>query len=144
MRPKHSSGASGRWGPPARGAPPADEAVARQEIADAFAAMTAVDETSGSIPAVEGSTNLGACVTEARVRLPGPPEANITTAFTIDRLRFLNDHEAMVSYTLTIAGGFNTTLGNRAGRAVLVEGQWKVTRQTFCELMALAGVTCPP
>ena len=28
--------------------------------------------------------------------------------------------------------------------AVLVDGQWKMARSTFCDLMRLAGVECPP
>jgi hypothetical protein len=106
--------------------------------------MVTLDEETGSIPAVEGGEHLGACLAEASKRAPASPGTANTSTFTVDRLRFLNDHEAMVSYTLTVTGGFNATLAGRPGRAVLVDGQWKVARQTFCELMATAGVTCPP
>jgi hypothetical protein len=30
------------------------------------------------------------------------------------------------------------------GRAVVVDGQWKVSRDTICERWAEAGVHCPP
>jgi hypothetical protein len=33
---------------------------------------------------------------------------------------------------------------NRAGKAVKVDGTWKVTRDTECALLAVGGVTCPP
>ncbi len=32
----------------------------------------------------------------------------------------------------------------RQGRAVLVDGEWKVARDTFCALMQIAGIDCPP
>jgi hypothetical protein len=133
-----------RWGPPARGTPPADQEGARQQIIDAYAAMDSVDQETGSVPAVEGGANLAACLAEAAKRAPKAPGTSTTSTFTVDRLRFLNDHEAIVSYTLTVSGGFSATLAGRPGRAVLIDGQWKVARQTFCELMATAGVSCPP
>ena len=33
---------------------------------------------------------------------------------------------------------------NRPGKAVKVDGTWKVTRDTECALLAVGGVTCPP
>jgi len=27
---------------------------------------------------------------------------------------------------------------------VLVDGEWKVTRETFCEWVQVSGVQCPP
>ncbi|MEM1334007.1 MAG: hypothetical protein AAGG08_11155, partial [Actinomycetota bacterium] len=34
--------------------------------------------------------------------------------------------------------------GVRIGRAVLVDGTWRVTRGTMCDLLAFAGVACEP
>jgi hypothetical protein len=59
-------------------------------------------------------------------------------------MRFLNDHEAVVTYTTRITGSLNITLVNRPGRAVVVDGEWKVTRQTFCDWVLVTGVQCPP
>ena len=63
---------------------------------------------------------------------------------TADLVRFVNDHEARVSYTVVVGPPQNMNLGGRIGRAVLVEGVWKVARETFCEFMQMAGVECPP
>jgi hypothetical protein len=30
------------------------------------------------------------------------------------------------------------------GYAVLIDGEWKVARDTFCDLAATLGVNCPP
>jgi len=37
-----------------------------------------------------------------------------------------------------------TALGTRLGRAVLVDGSWKVSIETYCDLVAASGVTCLP
>jgi hypothetical protein len=32
----------------------------------------------------------------------------------------------------------------QTGHAVLVEGEWKVSRDTWCRRVSMAGVQCPP
>jgi hypothetical protein len=109
--------------------------------------MGEVDEDSGTIPSVEGSEGLAACreqATElARVRF-GRQVLEVTVEFVVDTVRFLNDHGAVVTYTAQITGSLNITLGNRPGRAIVVDGEWKVTRETFCEWAQVGGVQCPP
>ena len=46
---------------------------------------------------------------------------DVSVAFVVDTVRFLNDHEAIVTYTAQITGSLNITLRNRPGRAVVVE-----------------------
>ena len=81
-------------------------------------------------------------------RLPGHASGgevpDVTVVFTVDAIRFVNDHEAVVTYSAHITGSLNITLGDRPGRALLVDGEWKVTRETFCEWMRVGGVECPP
>ena len=134
-------------GPPGTeipGPPPADEAAAGAAIERAFAAMTDVDE-DGSIRAIDGGSNLGRCLEEAGQRYIDDPETSSRTV-KIDAIRFINDHEARVVYSMVINGlriG-GQLLQRRPGRAVLIDGEWKVARDTFCALMQLAGVECPP
>jgi hypothetical protein len=129
------------------GPPPEDEVAARAAVSQAFADMGEVDEDSGTIPSVEGSEGLAACreqATElARVRF-GRQVLEVTVEFVVDTVRFLNDHGAVVTYTAQITGSLNITLGNRPGRAIVVDGEWKVTRETFCEWAQVGGVQCPP
>jgi len=129
------------------GPPPEDEVSARAAIKQAFADMGEIDEDSGTIPSVEGSEGLAACreqATElARVRFGGQVP-DVTVEFVVDTMRFLNDHEAVVTYTAQITGSLNITLGNRPGRAIVVDGAWKVTRETFCAWAQVGGVRCPP
>jgi hypothetical protein len=129
------------------GPPPEDEVAARGAISQAFADMGEIDEESGTIPSVEGSEGLAACrqqATElARARFGGQVP-DVTVAFLVDTLRFVNDHEAIVTYTAQIRGSLTITLANRPGRAILVDGEWKVTRETFCAWAQVGGVQCPP
>ena len=109
--------------------------------------MGEVDEASGTVPSVEDSEGLAVCreqATElARTRFGGQvPE--VAVAFVVDTISFVNDHEAIVTYTAQITGSLNITLGNRPGRSVLVDGAWKVARETFCQWVAVSGVQCPP
>jgi hypothetical protein len=136
-----------RQGPPGSeipGPPPEDEETARSDVGRAFAAMFDVAE-DGSIVAVDGGSNLRASLEEAGQRHGvgvDPAERSVQ----VDGLVFINDHEARVTYSVHITGPFSGTpvLRGRPGRAVLVDGQWKVARGTFCALMQLAGVDCPP
>jgi hypothetical protein len=129
------------------GPPPEDEVAARTEISQAFADLGEIDEESGTIPSVEGSEGLAVCrqqATElARARFGGQVP-DVTVAFSVDTLRFVNDHEAIVTYTAQITGSLTITLANRPGRAILVDGEWKVTRETFCAWALVGGVRCPP
>ncbi len=129
------------------GPPPKDEVGARAAIGKAFADMGEADEDNDTVPSVEGSAGLGKCreqATEiARARFGGQVP-QVTVVFTVDAVRFVNDHEAVVSYTARVTGSLNITLADRPGRAILVDGQWKVTRETFCEWMQVGGVRCPP
>lgn len=131
-----------RWGPPGPDDPPADEDAAREAIEAAFAAMTARD--GDALPAVEGGHNLGPSLAEAQSRAPqyGQSSSPNAATVTVDRLRFVSPAEAVVTYTLVLAGGM--TIAGRPGRAVVVDGVWKVARATFCELVAMVGVVCPP
>lgn len=135
-----------RQGPPGTeriGPPPVDEEAARTQIGEAFSHMMEGDDASNSIPAVDGSENLCECLREAAQRNPAAA-ANSTMTITVDLVRFLNDHEARVSYSVVVSGGHNVQFRDRPGKAVLVDGNWKVDRDTFCQMMQIAGVQCPP
>jgi len=132
-------------GPPRAGPtgpPPEDEDTARARIGEAFAGMLTPDETLVAVPTVEDGSSLGPCLTQAgdRFGASGP----VTSTVTVDAIQFVNDHEARVSYTVEVSGGFDTRLADRIGRAVLVAKVWMVARETFCDFIRMAGVECPP
>jgi hypothetical protein len=135
----------GRRGPPRRqpiGPPPKNEDAARSEIGEAFCGMLTAN-ADGELPTVDGGSNLGGCLEQARLR-HGIGEVTQPATVTADFVRFVNDHEARVSFTIVITAPMTMNLAGRPGRAVLVDGVWKVARETFCEFMQFAGVECPP
>jgi hypothetical protein len=136
-----------RTGPPRSesvGPPPDDEDEARRAVQDAFTKMLTPNDTD-DLPAVERGDGLGRCLGEA-ARRHGIPEGEPGDGATVtaDFVRFVNDHEARVSFTIAVGPPRNMTLGGRIGRALFVDGIWKVARETFCEFMQFAGVACPP
>jgi hypothetical protein len=136
-----------RTGPPRSesvGPPPDDEDEARLAVQDAFTRMLTPNDTD-DLPAVERGDGLGRCLGEA-ARRHGIPEGEPGDSATVtaDFMRFVNDHEARVSFTIAVGPPRNMTLGGRIGRALLVDGIWRVARETFCEFMQFAGVQCPP
>jgi hypothetical protein len=134
-----------RQGPPGAeqaGPPPENEEIARAEIAEAFAAMFTLDSPSNSIPAVEHGDQLFDCLTQLVANLQRLGTSEI--AATIDGVRFVNDHQAQVSLSVRQDEISGPVFHNQAGTAVLVEGRWKVERNTFCELMRRMGIECPP
>jgi hypothetical protein len=58
-------------------------------------------------------------------------------------VRFLSEDEAEVQFTLWLAG-FGQSGMSRSGHAVRVGDAWKVARDTWCGLVRMIGVECPP
>ena len=56
----------------------------------------------------------------------------------VKEVKFLNDHEAAVRFDLLLDGNQRLITG-QIGRAVLVDGEWKVARSAYCELLAGGG-----
>lgn len=83
--------------------------------------------------------------------------ANLTTAMrdvndrypsrgidvSVDSIRFVSEDEAEVHFVLFVSQ-FAPSGMARAGHAVLVGQDWKVDRDTWCDLARMAGVECPP
>jgi ClpX C4-type zinc finger len=136
------------------GAPP-DQKVVRirppsAHVDDREAAEVAVEEAfetvfSGQVPveercrAIEEGDNLAATFEEARRRNPGAGPLDVS----VDSVRFLSEDEAEVQFTLWLAG-FGHSGMPRSGHAVRVGVAWKVARDTWCGLVRMIGVECPP
>jgi hypothetical protein len=61
----------------------------------------------------------------------------------VDFVRFLTPTEAEVHFTVFVRQLGPAGLG-QAGHAVLVGDEWKVSRDTWCGLVRMAGIECPP
>jgi hypothetical protein len=121
------------------GRAPADEGVARMEIALAFGHALVLSDDRRTVPSVEGGEVLGPCLKEAQERHAGLRRQDGT--ITVDRIEFVDENHASVLFAVTLEGIPSEA---RRGHAVVDDSTWKVARATFCELMRLAGVECPP
>jgi hypothetical protein len=121
------------------GPPPANQDSARTDIIAAFSGYGTLSEDSQSLPMVDRGENLGATLILARERrrVPETPEVVV-----IDEIVFTESEHATVWFTVSVTG--SPIARPRRGDAVVVNGAWKMARSTFCELMATAGVECPP
>jgi hypothetical protein len=59
-----------------------------------------------------------------------------TTTGRVEKVAFTDDTTAEVDFNL-LQGGQPVTEGTFLGRATLVDGEWRVTNDTFCNMMAL-------
>jgi hypothetical protein len=136
-------------------AAPPDQKVVRvrppsAHVGDREAAEAAVEEAyeavfSGQVPveercrAIEDGDNLAPTFELARQRRPGAGPLDVS----VDSVRFLSEDEAEVQFTLWLAG-FGSSGMPRSGHAVRVGDAWKVARDTWCGLVRIVGVECPP
>jgi ClpX C4-type zinc finger len=117
-----------------------DRETAEAAVEDAF--ETVFD---GRVPierrchAIENGDNLAATFEQARQRRPGTGPLDVS----VDSVRFLSEDEAEVRFTLWLSG-FGHSGMPRAGHAVRVGDEWKVARDTWCALISMVGVECPP
>jgi len=93
-------------------------------------------EDGESLVTVEHGEHLGPTAREAKGRRPDLFGEVVT--LLVDEVVLLDAEHAAVRFH------FSGDPEHRRGDAVLDDGSWKMTRSTFCELMGLAGVECPP
>jgi hypothetical protein len=60
----------------------------------------------------------------------------------VDSVRIVDDTHADVVYSVLFNGVPQFAL--RPGEAIKIDGVWKVSRDTVCDLLKLGGITCPP
>jgi hypothetical protein len=127
---------------PEPGEQPGDPAAARAAIEDAFA--TAYSGGLGSDEAkrdaVEGSEGLTGVMEEIRNGTFAQQVKDATAKVT--EIVFTSPTEAAVRYDINVANYSNFT--DRIGKALFIDGRWKVARVTVCADISLASGNCPP
>jgi len=118
---------------------PDDEESARSEIARAFRDVFVLSSDRRTVPSIEGGDHLGPCLKEAQERHAALRRTD--QPVTIENVEFVDEEHAIVSFALSLEG---LSSEPRRGDALVVDSTWKVARMTFCQLMELAGVKCPP
>lgn len=122
----------------------------RARLADRDAAEEAVElafETvfTSDLPipercaAIEAGANLAPAMEELRANRAAPQDVDVA----VDAVRFLTEDEAEVHFVL-LSARFGSAGMAQAGHAVRVDGEWKVARDTWCRLVGMVGVQCPP
>lgn len=59
----------------------------------------------------------------------------------VESIRVLDANRAEVVYTILHAG--QVQFDHRLGSAVRVNGEWKVSTETVCSMLAIGGIRCP-
>jgi hypothetical protein len=124
------------------GPPPDNEDTARRAIEDAFQHSMEVGADGRTLINVEDGAALAECAELIRARYGTIGEQ---TEQVIDHIKFLDPSTAVVWMTTLLNGRPPlTALWRRECRAILIDGRWKVARDSMCEAWRFAGVQCPP
>src|ERR671910_179035 len=117
-----------------------DRAAAEVAVEEAFETVFGGGKADEEVcQAIEQGDNLGPTIEEARQRNPGTQILDMS----VDRVRFLSEDEAEVQFTLWLSQ-FGSSGLPQTGHAVKVGEDWKVSRDTWCGLVSMRGVECPP
>jgi ClpX C4-type zinc finger len=120
---------------------PADLDDAEQEVQKAYETCYCSEYPDAARLAVlEGGEELAATMAaarEARRALRGTTDMDVS----VEDVRFLDEDEAEVLFVLLFPAVVLPRMPER-GRAVLVDGRWKVARDTWCRLVQSLGVPC--
>lgn len=112
---------------------PADPAAAEAEITENWAKLFA----DGDPTALEDGENLTEAIALLAALAP-PPEVKTATVTAIE---FTDAENAGVTYDFLIDG--KPVLPGATGTAVLDDGEWKVSKTTFCTLASLGSPNEP-
>ncbi|HQV57077.1 MAG TPA: hypothetical protein PKV27_03625 [Ilumatobacteraceae bacterium] len=122
---------------PAPGEQPSDPAAAEAAVRDVAARVfdgkpdlaNEFDDVTGLQDAIDKvqAGQYASAASEGRMEING--------------IVFTSPTEAWIRYDLQTGNG---TFPNHFGKALLIDGAWKLTRQTLCQELALASVQCVP
>ncbi len=119
--------------------PPADPDAARAAIDETFhQAFDADVPEEERYAAVEDGPGIREAGHEAASKFP---EAAASISVEVHTVQFRSPTRAAVRFELLYRGA--ALLGQQDGEAVLVDGRWKVSRDTRCAIIRQAGVVCP-
>jgi hypothetical protein len=126
--------------PQATGSPPADQAGAQKAIEAAYHRLFETSAYSTDAADLEGAPALSDA---GRKQLQqGYGDITGKLKVRVNDFRFLSPTEAALSFDLLLNG--QPITATTVGRAVLVNGKWKVARATFCDIVGRGGIQCIP
>ncbi len=122
------------------GPQPDDPERARAAIEVAFALSGNESDDGQSAPYVEKGSNLGPTLANAKANRSDIAGQEVT--ISVDEVVFVDTEHAAVLFS--ISANPQLLVHRHRGDAVVEGGRWKMARSTFCELMTMAGISCPP
>jgi hypothetical protein len=126
--------------PPAGSEQPADIAAATQGVTDAYNYIfTHGNDPSNNGTYLEDANNLKAAGDKAKQNFQ---QASDTITVTVGEIHFLSSTDAALYFELKYEGGM--LFGQQVGYARLIDGHWKVARDTMCMVLGWAGAQCDP
>jgi hypothetical protein len=126
--------------PPAGSEQPADAESARSAVTAAYQyVFTHGNDRAQNGNYVEDADNLKQFGDQARANFP---QASDTITVAVGEIRFLSANEAALYFELKYDGG--ALFGQQIGYAKLIDGQWKISRDTMCMVFGWAGAQCDP
>jgi hypothetical protein len=127
--------------PPPGAEQPADPSAARAEIERLFGVRFADRTDEERLANLDDPTGMLEVYEQLRT---GPYAEQVLGSRVVLRdLVFLSATRAAVQYVTEIPGYPPDGVGQQFGEVVLVDGRWKITRESVCRDVQLAGITCP-
>jgi hypothetical protein len=127
--------------PPPGAEQPADPAAARAEIERLFGVRFADRTDEERLANLDDPSGMRDVYEQLR---NGPFAEQVLGSRPVFRdLVFLSATRAAVQYETEIPGYPPQAFGEQFGEVVFVDGRWKLTRESVCREVQLAGVSCP-
>ena len=125
-----------------RGQEPDDADSARADIRAAYIASRVPSDDGRSVPTVEKDADLGPILISANERTQGIVGDGSEVIISADEIHFYDPKRAAVLFSISMRD--RLLLGSQRGEAVFADEEWKMARSTFCDIVGMAGVVCPP
>ena len=123
---------------PEPGEQPADPRDSEIEIAELMQSMYGAGQMADRLDRLDDATGVADAL--AQVAAEGMSDQAASSSVQVDELVFASPTAASFRYTLFVPG--LTTLADRIGGAVRIDGEWRIQRTTVCTDLALAGGDC--
>ncbi len=126
--------------PPAGSEQPADVAAATQDVTAAYEyVFTAGNDASKNGDYIEDAESVKSAAEQTKQNFP---QATETVSVEVGEVRFLSATEAALFFELKYDGG--ALFGQQIGYAKLIDGHWKIERDTMCMVLGWGGGQCDP
>ncbi|MEY2452048.1 MAG: hypothetical protein QOD92_1622 [Acidimicrobiaceae bacterium] len=126
--------------PPAGQEQPADQAGATTAVQTAYNTVwDHTTEPTSRSQYIEDQPSIQSAIDASKKNFP---QAADTITVEVGEIRFLSTTEAALFFELKYDGG--QLFGKQIGYAKLVDGTWKVSRDTMCMVLGWAGGQCDP